>query len=288
MTSLMGTREEWKARVVDYSGGSDHYVFMGGVVNIPATMFGNWPDYFYHSSGDTPDKSDPTQLKRTIILGTLVAATIARLQSESGLLLLERMSAAGLARLDSAFAQARSELRRGSLEGESLKEALNIIRWTAHREKRALQSVGDLLPGDGLPAAAIGRHATLLEKRRDDLGKQLSDFYASICRERRLQPESITWSELEKQARKIVPARNPAFPGTLSGEYIGEKCREQGLHYDFSFTGFQKFEIDAFINGKLNTLDIRNAVSAECGPVDLGEVIAYLTLLEDLGLISMK
>lgn len=52
------------------------------------------------------------------------------------------------------------------------------------------------------------------------------------------------------------------------------------------FTDFQLYELGAFIDGKRTALEIRNAVSAECGPVKLADVIEYLKLLEAVGLVS--
>src|SRR3972149_11675750 len=44
---------------------------------IPAVMFITWPDMWYHSSQDTPDKQDPTQYRRAAIVGTGTLAVIA-------------------------------------------------------------------------------------------------------------------------------------------------------------------------------------------------------------------
>ncbi len=41
-----------------YTGGSDHYIFDDSTVMIPFVSLTQWPDKFYHSSEDTPDKSD--------------------------------------------------------------------------------------------------------------------------------------------------------------------------------------------------------------------------------------
>ena len=44
---------------------------------IPAVMFITWPDMWYHSSQDTPDKQDPTQYKRAAVVATGALAAIA-------------------------------------------------------------------------------------------------------------------------------------------------------------------------------------------------------------------
>lgn len=47
---------------VPYSGGSDHYVLTDPAVGVPCPMLIQWPDRYYHSSHDTPDKCSPTSL----------------------------------------------------------------------------------------------------------------------------------------------------------------------------------------------------------------------------------
>src|SRR5262245_23088573 len=44
---------------------------------IPAVMFITWPDMWYHSSQDTPDKQDPTQYKRAAVVATGALAVLA-------------------------------------------------------------------------------------------------------------------------------------------------------------------------------------------------------------------
>ncbi len=287
-TSFFGARDDWQARITGYSGGSDHYVFLGGVINIPATMFGSWPDYFYHTSEDTPDKSDPTQLKRVIILGTMVAASIAQLEEEDGIFLLGEMFSRGIKRLDVVFEKTLNTLRRSDLRGDELKGIFNFIHWTLYREKKALLSVENLLPGNENVAATRRRLSSAMDSHSESIRKNLTDFYHSLCQERGIQPKSIRLTGEEIAAQKLIPLRNPAFPGPISSDYLREKCEEKNLRFDLPLTGLQRFEIAAFIGGKLSALDIRNAVSAELGPVMLDEVIAYIELLEKLGLVTMK
>ena len=58
---------------VPYSGGSDHMVFNDPAVGVPCPMLIQWPDRYYHSSHDTPDKSDP----RSLALAVRCAASYA-------------------------------------------------------------------------------------------------------------------------------------------------------------------------------------------------------------------
>jgi aminopeptidase YwaD len=58
---------------VPYGGGSDHAVLVDPLVGIPCPMLIQWPDRYYHSSHDTPDKCDPASLA----LAARCAATFA-------------------------------------------------------------------------------------------------------------------------------------------------------------------------------------------------------------------
>jgi hypothetical protein len=71
-------------------------------------------------------------------------------------------------------------------------------------------------------------------------------------------------------------------------DYVTEKLEEKGEHYDDPFAGLARYEIGAFIDGSRSVLEIRDAVSAEFGPVALSDVGAYLDALESIGLISYR
>ncbi|BBJ27240.1 DUF4910 domain-containing protein [Athalassotoga saccharophila] len=40
-----------------YSGGSDHYIFVDSSIGVQAVSLTQWPDRYYHTSEDTPDKA---------------------------------------------------------------------------------------------------------------------------------------------------------------------------------------------------------------------------------------
>jgi aminopeptidase YwaD len=54
-----------------FSAGSDHYILSDPSVGIPTPMLIQWPDRFYHTSADTPDKVSPGALQCS---GALAAA----------------------------------------------------------------------------------------------------------------------------------------------------------------------------------------------------------------------
>lgn len=74
-TSYSGAGHYSQVRMaeVPYGGGSDHAVFADPAVGVPCPMLIQWPDRYYHSSYDTPDRSDP----RSLALAVRCAATYA-------------------------------------------------------------------------------------------------------------------------------------------------------------------------------------------------------------------
>jgi hypothetical protein len=103
---------------VPYSGGSDHAVFVDPSIGVPCPMLIQWPDRFYHSNYDTPDRCDPESLRHAALSAATYAAFLAGATPEELRWLLsavERSSLRGwLAALDAedpAWATARQAMR---------------------------------------------------------------------------------------------------------------------------------------------------------------------------------
>jgi hypothetical protein len=62
---------------VPYSGGSDHAVLIDPATGIPCPMLIQWPDRYYHSSHDTPDKTDPASLALAVRCAATYAGAVA-------------------------------------------------------------------------------------------------------------------------------------------------------------------------------------------------------------------
>lgn len=84
VTSYSGPGHFSLARLGDvpYSGGSDHAVFIDPAIGVPCPMLIQWPDRFYHSSHDTPDKSDPASLALAARCAATYAAFVAGVGGE--------------------------------------------------------------------------------------------------------------------------------------------------------------------------------------------------------------
>src|SRR6185295_3169769 len=70
-----GSDDAFYIKIDKHYGSSDHVTYMQH--GIPAVMFITWPDNWYHSSQDTPDKQDSTQYKRAAVVATGAMAVLA-------------------------------------------------------------------------------------------------------------------------------------------------------------------------------------------------------------------
>lgn len=78
ITSPNGSQMPFLLNVMGYDSGSDHVILSNPDVGVPTIYFECWPDDFYHSSMDTPDKTDPTQLKRVAFIAASSIITAAK------------------------------------------------------------------------------------------------------------------------------------------------------------------------------------------------------------------
>src|SRR3984885_15304658 len=92
-----GSKDAFYIKIDKHYGSSDHVTYMQH--GIPAVMFITWPDMWYHSSQDTPDKQDPTQYKRAAAVGTGALAALASGTDEMAARILSENLGRGMSRM---------------------------------------------------------------------------------------------------------------------------------------------------------------------------------------------
>ena len=123
-----------RAREVPYSGGSDHAIWLDPRVGVPCPMLIQWPDRYYHSSLDGPERCDPASLAHAARIGAVYAAFLAH------------ADAPAVAWLGSAIERTTLREMRGALDGDRPAAAVRAARL---RGEQALASLSRLLPGGG-------------------------------------------------------------------------------------------------------------------------------------------
>ena len=98
--SPRGSKDAFYIKIDKHYGSSDHVTYMQH--GIPAVMFITWPDMWYHSSEDTPDKQDPTQYKRAAAVGLGALAVLASGTDEMAARVVNENLGRGLSRMGEA------------------------------------------------------------------------------------------------------------------------------------------------------------------------------------------
>jgi hypothetical protein len=273
-----GSQSAFNWRVTPYSGGSDHMQFIDR--GIPGVMLGHSPDYTHHTSDDTPDRVDPVELERAEILATGTMLYLASLTETEALDLADRVGSEGLTRIGAAGSEARRMAAAAPSEGMELSpvgEAGNLVAQVAGWERQALTSV-------------LGFHDSPAVRRTVDTWTgRLADLAISIGTQIREEagadPDAVVSHERadERIPRRLT--RGPLDFG-LPGSQLEREAAAWYSSRDFPFSGNARFELVNFIDGSRSVTAIRDALSAEFGPMPTAAVARYLEDLVEVGVVE--
>jgi hypothetical protein len=278
------------------TGGSDHVCFNNPSVAVPGVEYFVWPDQWYHADTDSPDKGDPTELKRVAFVGAAAAWAAASCTDEVLTGLLEAVSAFGYSRV--AERELPQALRRldgadaASLAGQ-LGWALDLVDFAIDREVAAVRSTGDVHTGSAAARALVDQRVQQWELYRTGLRSQVTGYAKLRASALGLKVvPAVAVDPLEKKYAGIVPAIHPSVRG-----------REFSLAARESYTAYLKEHPDAlkslgltpaaanavlnFVNGRRPVPLIRKYVAAETGQdVSLQAVAGYLEILKTVEWIT--
>lgn len=284
-----GTHDPFYYRVAPYTGGSDHVVFIDGGVKVPAVMFIVWPDFWYHTSGDTPDKSDPTQLKRVVVLSAAAALFLSNAGPAEAPLVMTEVSARGQIRLAKELQRAEALLLQTTKENlkEQRKEAVNILEQAWLREREALASIRFFIQGDRMAEEMLNLRVKALDRLKSIYAGVIEDNYRRRCQELKEVPVKLSLSQEELRLSRVIPVRTEKMRGYFNAMEFRERMRQLKDLPAYNL-GRAEFEARNFIDGQRSILDIRNALAAEFGPVNLKDVENFILVLEKTGFVTLK
>jgi aminopeptidase YwaD len=289
IVSPTGTRDPFYYAIDRYSGGSDHVVFVDGSVRVPGVLLIVWPDMWYHSSGDLPDKSDSTQFKRVAFLSVAAGLFLANAGSAEAEKMLAETSARAFSRIGADKTKAERWIQNADKKEivTAFKEARNVIHQAAKREKDALSSVKFFIKSDpGLEKVLAARLA-----RVEDLGqstlKEIDESYELRCAREKIEPQKPEPSKEEIRLSGVVPVRTKSMGDIMAFWQMRDKISQMKYKMPPSIRAAE-FELRNFIDGKRTIAEIRDAVSAEYEPIPLADVENYMKFLEKLGMVEIK
>jgi hypothetical protein len=288
LKSINGSSHPFVYKVSPYSGGSDHVVFNDGALKVPSVML-NHGDTFHHTSLDTMDKVDSSELRRicAIALGSIYylanasdseAKDMARLIARNGIGRFSEDYYDAVAQLDGAQSSAVLQA--------AYAQVLNVIKHSSQRETQALYSTL-AFSRDKVTEREIKSNAAGIANLNSLFIADVQRSYESLCRKMGTKPGPVVLTAEEKMLGRIVPVRVEDFVCPLDSDYLLEKLGEEALQ-DINLFEDSSYEALNFVDGQRSVLEIAKAVSAEYGPLDAQNVLAFFKVLEKAGLVSLK
>ena len=291
-----GTRNELIADVTPYSSGSDHDDYDSSTIAVPSLYLRDWPDIYIHTDHDTLDQIDATKLRRVALLGAASGYVYASVTAQELPRLLPFLAAQAQARLAQVFGAAQQLADNPQLEaGVAWYEAHNLVDQTLQRERAALHTLVDFTGGrsdaDAEEAKALADQSALSQRWLDDQSKLRGVKgppgapWAGDRDAMRVPVRVGEFGPLTYQNDNVLLAR-------LGKERYGKiklinseatqllNVRDQSELY--------AYEIVNFVTGKRTVGEIRDAVSAEYGPLPVNLVADYLDACAEAGVIHWK
>jgi hypothetical protein len=279
-----------------FSGGSDHYILSDPSVAVPAPMLIQWPDRFYHTSADTPERTDPDSLARSAALAAAYAYWLACAgeQEASGLAL--QM----VARFKERSVEAAREAAAEALElgdGDALAGCLAALdrrlAYFVGRQQAALASLESLAPVLCLVEELQGQvqevARTELAWARQAAGLRAVQLGLPDLPQAAPRPRSPA----DEEAARLCPARMVRGPvpldqylPTLPVEAREAWNRRLAAADDGAGHTLQALAL-YWADGSRSLLDIADLVEMEAGRRDTDLLLHYFRLLEELGFVEL-
>src|SRR6202790_1371153 len=268
MVSAEGGKEPLRAEYSAHTMGSDHDVYQDSSFGIPAIYMNDWPDRFIHTNFDTAANIDPTKLKRAAFVGAASGYFLATMSDDKLQVVLDLIQMQTL-RMAEEVHRKRAQVTAPCDGGEIDKVKMAQVR-------PLVESVTRLTPD--------------IQQRRwvrmGKIGSNLENNSEGRCVQTRL-----TLGGNEPYRRKAEPKGPLAVFGY---DYFAEHAKVAGIttpklsSYQGLWGGGEEYayEVLNFANGKRNAQEIRDAVSAEYGPVPVEMVLEYLQALEKIGIVE--
>jgi hypothetical protein len=287
-----GSEEPMYYYIGTHFGSSDHEVFNDWGVGIPGVVMNTWPDQWYHTSEDRPDKLDPTQMKRAVIITAAAAYTIASADDASAGRIAAEIVSNASARIGHQLGRGLEEIRRADAAAfpAMYKRIRGYIEASARNERATVGSVLQLA-GDKV---GFGRY--LAELQASVTGLEAANLRTMDQAMRRqaaalgLKPVDLKLSVAEKKAAALIPKPLPKIKADGFQGYqaaIQEARKALGTAAPDRSASRNASEIQLLCDGKNSALDIKKMLDTQFRQeTPLETVVGLLEVLKKAGLIA--
>ena len=273
-----GTRNEFIADVTPYSAGSDHDDFDSSTIAVPSLYLRDWPDIYIHTDHDSLDKIDPTKLRRVALIGaasgyamgTMDGADVRRLE----LWLDTAVERGSLEVTQRAFKMAGANVFQPAAY-----DAANLVRQSDIKDQGILHSLYQFV--GSYSDQVIGQPLERLSRnKRMPSPPWASDPVAQRVPVRVGEFGPLTYQNDDVLAARLGPERVKKIK--LLRAAVSPQMQSEDMSELYAY------EIVNFVDGNRSVGEIRDAVSAEYGPIGVDIVADYLDACVEAGVMRWK
>jgi len=287
ITSSAGSQLPFLMDIYGYDSGSDHVEFSNGNVKVPFVFFCCWPDDFYHSSMDTPDKSDPTRLKRIafITAASAIAATSAK--PEDAMTFAALSAGKGRRRIAATYENSiklMQTAKAADLYTAYKKVAITIEQSYLH-EIANLKTLKIIAEDDPNAIRSIENQAANFKIEMNASLNSLNEMYTFLCRRHDIKPLRLALTPKEEEMSELIPVKKAKGMLAQMAAKMNSGLPKSHAVYKYSHAAW---ELANYIDGKKTMLEIAHAVLAEFGGPMPEKSAEFFHGLEKNGVIELK
>ena len=278
-----------------YSEGSDHDDYDSSTIAVPSLYLRDWPDIYIHTDHDTLQQIDATKLRRVALLGAAAGYVYATLDAERARALLPFYTAQSEMRLAQLSQQAQRLVGEPKLDPAiAWYEARNLMRQALRREVATFRSLAELTQAtresanEKVLADQVMTFNSWIDTQAKARGAQGSEPKAPWSADpaaRRIPVRIGDFGPITYQNDNVLKAR-------LAPERVAKikllNSEATPLLNEQDLSELYAYEIVNFVDGKRTVGEIRDAVSAEYGPLPVDLVNDYLEACREAGVIQWK
>jgi hypothetical protein len=300
--AINGTTSPMRYRIGPYAGGSDHLLFADAYFGIPSVMFGH-EDIFHHTSLDTVNVCDPTEMQRVIGLALCTGYLLTMLDGNSLWSLWGIINPGMYRRLGKTAEMIGILSTELSRNVDSMKKAENIISTddelvitVKERSSFGLELIETAVSYEKQVLASLkkfGNPSTLVEHLMDEVDNELNDWkelhkaiWLTTCHSLfgKLNPESslpFYKKNYERNFDGPVPYR---FYTKCEKEKAAKRLLEKTSKWNY---GGMIFEILNLVALHLDIKTISSLITLQYGCITYpSEIHEFLEMLVNLDLLS--
>ena len=290
ITSPNGSQDPFYIKVDKHYGSSDHVIYLQN--GIPSVMFITWPDLWYHSSMDTPERLDPTQFRRAAVVGIGAMDVIARGGDAMALKVAGESFARGAERMGESFRKGigyMADVTKGADLAQAYKEATVAIAHQAGVEKDVVLSSSVLFDAPANAKQQLAPLSSGIDARSKTLAAEADAYYRIRATQLGTTASPVTETAEEKEAAGLIVLRGESAGGGWRAMRAAmSKLSDDERAVTRKIPQHMTSELNNLGSREMSILAIRNFLSGQFEPVPLSDLIAYMKVMEKVGMVTLK